>query len=212
MDVLEVFSRVEQRCRAANAQDYLLWPNTDTRDMQAWILEHLGVTDDINASGSRPRHIESGIQGLLDRGQITAGFSIVDICCGDALILEQIKAKHDACVAIGFDINANRIPTHDRVRTAGVHLYFGYIQELFKQDIEVEIDIGMMLNTYRAWDRARLRTGERDLPDLANRWLRKNCRHLVLTATDSQIASFERVEIIGSGEQDSKLVLVTNTR
>jgi len=70
-----------------------------------------------------------------------------------------------------------------------------------------------MLNTFRAWDRAQLREDEGNLPDMANKWMLKNARYLLLTVNDRQLSLFNskfKVRILGRGEEISKFILVEN--
>lgn len=211
--ILDFFKELEIKCLGMENKNKLLWPNTKLEETQNWIKSKYGVQDDINIDGSRPKIICDSIQGLIDTKKINNNFSVLDICCGDALILHQIKTTYKESNVIGFDINKGKLKSHQEAEQIGVNLFFGYIQELFQTDLNEKIDIVIMLNTFRAWDRAQLREDEGNLPDMANKWMLKNARYLLLTVNDRQLSLFNskfKVRILGRGEEISKFILVEN--
>jgi hypothetical protein len=79
-----------------------------------------------------------------------------------------------------------------------------------------KFDSVIMLNTYRGWDQAKLKEGEIDLPELADKYFTENARFTFLTMTKSQINHFRRigffVKILGYGEWDSLLVVINTEK
>ena len=76
----------------------------------------------------------------------------------------------------------------------------------------MQLDICIMLNTYRSWDAADLRLHERNLPYLADDWFKMNSKYTFLTVTPSQNKRLRRkgfwVIDMGRGEDDSEMVCV----
>jgi len=108
-DFIRFFNIIEQKCLSEENKDFLLWPNTDITDMQIWIEKFYGVKDDINIQGSRSFLIYKVINKLIQSNQLKKDYSILDICCGDALILQQLKNKYPKSLSFGFDINKGKI-------------------------------------------------------------------------------------------------------
>lgn len=205
--ILDYFSNIEKKCRDLNEKDFILWPTTDINEkIQNWIKERYGCEDDINKNGSRPNIISNIISN-----NFKDNLSILDICCGDAIILNQLKIRFPNSTAIGFDINKGKFEQHKESDEIGVHLYYGIIQELFKNDLPEKIDIIIMLNTFRSWHTARLRDNEKDLPEISTKWLINNSKNLILTVNEDQLNYFKsirKVKILGKGEEKSHFIFI----
>jgi len=206
--ILEYFKSVENQCRGLNENDFILWPTTDINEkIQKWIKERYGYEDDINVVGSRP-YVISKIIGETYKDD---HFTILDICCGDAVILTQLKQRFPASLAIGFDINKGKFEQHQEAEKIGVKLYYGVVQKLFERNLPEKVDIVIMLNTFRSWHTAKLREHEKNLPEVSQKWLVDNSKHLILTVNDDQLKYFRSISnitILGKGEEKSHFIYV----
>lgn len=204
----------------ASRQDlsqFYLWPRTPIQaDLQKEIVQRIGVSDfDLSQQHSRPSQIIRLVRALLNERLVGDDFSILDLPCGDAIVLWQIKRSFPLANCYGLDCNKGLFDTHDMVRRDGVSLYRAFIQDLFSIDCEEPFDLALMLNSYRGWKYAELRPHEQNLPQLADKWFEKNVRFTVLTATDSQVShlcdlGFSAIEV-GKGEDDSKMVCISRS-
>jgi hypothetical protein len=214
----EYLARVERLCAGLDPRDYYLWPRTPIGgDHQQKIQERVGVSDYlVENPQSRSSRIIHHIARLLSTGCIDNCFTILDIACGDAIILWQIKNKFPRASCFGLDCNRGRFATHARVIESGVEIFQGFIQELFSTNPETPFDLGLMLNTYRGWQSADLREHERDLPKLADDWLGRNVRYSILTATKDQVDRLKDARFIvndlGTGEDDSRMICISRER
>jgi len=215
VEYLRNLEALAARCRQ---EDLYLWPRTPMgHDHQEKITDRMGVSDyDVDNRSSRPTLIIRQIRGLIRQGLIGATFSLLDIACGDGIVLWQIKRAFPHARCYGVDCNRGKFGTHDMVQRGGVELFNGYIQHLFAGDPPVPFDLALMLNTYRGWESADLREHERDLPQLADAWLARNVRFTILTATDLQIRRHRQVGLVvtrlGKGEDDSTVVCFSKSR
>lgn len=210
-DYLENLERSSAECRL---EDYYLWPRTPLHDIQLKILQRVGATDyQTEIPHSRSALIIKQIRTLRDNNFIQPNFSMLDIACGDGIILWHIKKTFSEAQCFGIDCNKGRIATHTLVQQDGVNLYSVYIQHLFQTYINKPFDIVLMLNTYRGWESADLREHERNLPDLADSWFEKNARYTIVTATHSQIGKFKKlgfaVKKMGKGEDNSTMICLS---
>ncbi len=203
---------LEQVSSKFDAADYYLWPRTPIGDsIQDRIVQRVGASDyEVTDKRSRPGRIIPYLDTLIKYNLIESGFSLLDIACGDAVILWQIKKRFPEAQCFGIDCNKGRFDTHQKVQQEGVRLFNVFIQHLFMTYPEIPFDVVMMLNTYRGWESADLREHERHLPELADKWFEKNARYIILTATDEQIIHLRRlnfsIQKIGKGEDDSILI------
>lgn len=206
--ILRYFEDLEGQCRGLDEKDFILWPTTDINEkIQWWIKERYGCEDDINTKGSRPDVIAKTIDEVFPE----KNFMMLDICCGDAIILTQLKKRYPNSTAIGFDINKGKFEQHKEAENVGVKLYYGIIQKLFRENLPQRIDLVIMLNTFRSWHTARLREHEKDLPQVSQKWLVDNSKHLILTVNDDQLNFFKskgNVRILGKGEEKSHFIYV----
>jgi hypothetical protein len=193
----------------------VLWPRTPIGDeIQERIRERVGAGDaDVDDPRSRPPRVVAALARLQDAGALPASFTVLDIACGDALVLLAIAARFSAAECHGVDINVGRFSAHAAAASAGVQLWPVPIQELVRELPHEPFDAVLMLNTYRGWESADLREDEQDLPARMDAWLAGAARHLLLTARAEQLDAWRRrgydVDDLGPGEEDSRLVLMT---
>lgn len=185
--------------------DLLLWPNTPLLNLQGRIRERVGAGDrDVSNPASRPARIVKALREVKPVG-------VLDICCGDALVLKAVKdALGVPCYGVDLTLD---IPGQAEAKAAGVKLYRVALQALVDSIPPDCCDVTMMLNTYRGWQDAGLRTNEATLPDKVTAWLANYSLRSVLTVSPDQfreLAVTNYVQDLGPGEGDkSRLVLVT---
>ena len=207
----EYLLRLEESAKDLKFSDFYLWPRTPIGDeIQEKIVQRIGVSDyELRNTTSRPVRIIRFMRTLIKQGLVPGDFSILDIACGDAIVLWQIKRAFPSASCYGLDCNKGKFPKHEMVQRDGVLLYRGFIQHLFRTQVEPPFDFAMMLNTYRGWESADLREHERDLPSLANAWFEANARYTMLTVTEAQLGSLRALGFntfnLGRGEDDSKM-------
>ena len=193
--------------------DYYLWPRTPTANLQAEIWQRVGVSDHMMYDcRSRPSKIIRMLHQLIDNKLLREDFNLLDICCGDAVILTHIQRSFPDAHCYGIDLNAWEYADHSDAFEEGVELYAIPMQILFQRPAPVQLDVCVMLNTYRSWDAADLRLHERNLPYLADDWFKQNSKYTILTVTPSQNKRLRRkgfwVIGMGRGEDDSEMVCV----
>jgi hypothetical protein len=208
---------IEQAAMQHDMGNFYLWPRTPIETIQDKIRQRVGATDyETDKQFSRPALIVQFLQRLLEKNLIPGNFSVLDIACGDAVVLWQIKKNFPASDCYGIDCNKGRFSSHAQVEKAGVRLYAGFIQHLFKADAPAPFDMVLMLNTYRDWKAADLREHERELPDLAHRWFEANAKYIVLTVAHDGFATLKKLGFalvkIGKGEDRSTLVCISKLR
>ena len=211
----EYFARIEQLGEGSEYKEFYLWPRTPLGDdHQQVIAKRVGVSDrEVQDPRSRPGMIIQLILDLQRRGVIGEDFSVLDIACGDALVLWQVKKRFPDSSCYGVDCNKGVFATHALVEADGVKLYSGYIQHLFHNNVHKKspFDLVLMLNTYRGWQHADLREHERFLPQMADTWFERNARYVVLTASPPQIPKLRergfRIKKLGKGEDKSVMLV-----
>jgi hypothetical protein len=144
---------------------------------------------------------------LIDNDLLDFRFSVLDLFCGDAVILWQIAGAFPGATCRGIDLRD--YPEHGRAREAGVDIRRVAIQRLIELKSPVLYDVAILLNTWRGWDRAGLSEDDADLPERVERWLIANVRYIVVTATTAQAEAMKArgwwVFDIGRGEDDSRM-------
>lgn len=199
----QMFRGLEQD---TSAGDTILWPNTQLSRMQHRIREFQGVADTDGSPKSRPAQIIA----FLEKQFGTTRFSILDLLCGDAIVLQMI-ANSLPCDAYGIDLQLRKIPSPSHYDNK-LHLYQVSLQKLLPRNPPWRFDVAMMLNTYRDWPSSGLgQVDARKLKIATDEWMQKNASMSILTATDKQIAQMDNVEIFGTGEQGSELVAWRHT-
>jgi hypothetical protein len=214
---VEYLRNLEVLAAQSRLEDLYLWPRTPLGyDHQEKITDRVGVPDyDVDKPSSRPALIIRQIRELVQHGLVGADFSLLDIACGDAIVLWQVKKAFPQAQCYGIDCNIGQFGTHEMVEREGVELFNGFIQHLFVSEPIVPFDLALMLNTYRGWESADLRKHEQGLPKLADAWLAKNVRYTIVTATDLQIRTWRQVAFVvarlGKGEDNSTMVCVSKS-
>jgi len=197
--------RLQRGYSARGVEANVLWPNTPLDGIQTQIEKFQGASDlKWVDPRSRPYKIEMAIQQMIAKKLLPRTFAILDLCCGDALVLAHIARKFPDCRPYGIDIHKFR--THDNDKLS---IHYIPLQEIISSEPPVQIDIVMMLNTFRGWESARLKPEEAELPEWTEEWIGLYAKRAILTATHRQIASLKgkgwTVAEIGPGEQGSRL-------
>ena len=189
----------------------LLWPDTPAHDIQAAITRRVGasdlVLDDVRC---RSRTIIHALRNLLSRGVLAGQPVILDVCCGDGIILWQLKRAMPHAYCYGIDIR--RYDWHDIVKRAGVHIWPVPLQRLVQSAPPTRLDITLTLNTIRDWASAGLSPADSALPEQLDGWLCAHTDWLIATLTEAQcddwLAQGYVVTEIGPGEDASRMCLV----
>lgn len=207
-------SSLEKASLKEKTSKHYLWPDTLIEDLQLQIKKQFGESDyNIENKNSRPARIIDQIKQLVDKKLIPKDFSVLDICCGDAIVLWQIKKAFSMANCYGVDFFKGKIGTHKMVKRDGVKLHRVLIQKLFRQHSKKTFDLAIMLNTYRSWKDAHLSKHDQKLPDLADEWFAKNARYVFLTAYWPQITHLKKigfeVALLGKGEGTSTMICIS---
>lgn len=207
----EYLSALEEMAAHYDIGSLYLWPRTPIGDhIQEKIVQRVGATDyQVEHPQSRSARINRFIRTLVKESYLPSDFSVLDIACGDAIVLWQIKLAFNHARCYGLDCHKGDFPVHDKVQRDGVLLYRGFIQHLVQKDPREPFDLVMMLNTYRGWESADLREHEQNLRQQVDAWLWKNARYVVLTVTRTQMTDLKRSRMdvisLGRGEDNSIL-------
>ncbi len=204
---------LEDLARNSELQNLYLWPRTPLGvDHQDKIIERVGVSDyQVEDPRSRSFLIINQLKKMISTGSLPEDFFLLDVACGDAVILCQIQKEFPRSFCFGIDCLKNKFDTHTSAQEEGIFLYEGYIQHLFANQVDPPFDVVMMLNSYRGWESAELRPSERELPEQADRWFARNAKFTILTATEHQITSLQNksfsVNLLGKGEDNSHMII-----
>jgi hypothetical protein len=214
------FAEIETQGEGSEYEQLYLWPRTPIgpTDLQDVITRRIGASDfDVGDPRSRSALIIAKLRQLLadPASGLTDGFRLLDLACGDAVVLWEIKKAFPRAECHGLDCNKGLFATHAPAMELGVQLHRGYLQHLFVQSPQNghRFDVTVMLNTYRGWESADLSESEQDLPEQADAWFARNSRFVIVTATGDQIAQLRRqgwfVEELGKGEDESTMICMT---
>jgi len=186
-----------------------LWPRTPVNNLQAEIWRRCGASDwNLKHRDCRARNILETLGELMDNDLLPRPFTVLDLCCGDGVILTHIGREFLDAHCYGIDLL--RYPEHRIGETrGGCAFYRAPLQEVVAGPPPRTIDVCLMLNTFRGWDRADLPKAEHQLPQKTLAWMRKHCRFVFVTATVAQREWLMRegffVWVVGKGEDDSYL-------
>lgn len=218
MGIEKYLETIGESGKSSKLEDLYLWhgtPKTDT--LQNQIKNSVGARDDdVNNPKSRTYKIHKEMKHLLANA---GGYTrVVDICCGDGIVLLELKKLIPVMDGYGIDCNIDKFSTHDTCRNVGIHLIKGYLQHVMNPDIAKQIgderfEFVLMLNTYRGWEYANLREEEKMLPQWADEFFFKYANYSFITASAHQIISLMKkgfdVKILGRGEGTAILVVLT---
>lgn len=210
-------ARIEELGVGSEYEGLYLWPRTPlTPDHQEIIARRVGV-DDYHVDDPRSR---SGLiigklrESVRDRrSPLEESFRLLDVPCGDAVVLWQIKKAFPKARCFGVDCNKGVFATNADAMAAGVSIFKGYLQHLFAETPPEKFDVTLMLNTYRDWENAELHESEKNLPEQVDRWFAQNSHYVVVTATEPTIERLREqgwfVETLGKGEDASTMIWMT---
>jgi hypothetical protein len=198
-------------CQLQSIDREILWPNTPIGGTHQNIIpRRTGSKDNwLWHPASRGRKLISSIKSVgLEENSF---FSLLDIGCGDAVLIGAIKEKFPEAVISGFDANLGFFKSHGEVQAKGVRLMRGFIQNAVHYKFSTKLDFAVMLNSYRSWESAQLNLEDLNLQAKLDSWLIENFKYAILTLSPVQIRSFfqlgRSISIIGRGEDDSKFII-----
>lgn len=200
-------------CQLQSTDREILWPNTPIGGThQNTILRRTGSKDNwLWHPASRGRKLIKTIKSV--GFEHNSFFTLLDIGCGDALLIGAIKQKFPEALISGFDANLGFFKSHSEVQDKGVRLMRGFIQNAVYFKFSTKLDFAVMLNSYRSWESAQLNHEDLDLQATLDLWLVRNFNYAVLTLSPVQISRFielgRSIRIIGRGEDNSKFIIWT---
>jgi hypothetical protein len=208
---------IERLGAGSDYESLYLWPGTPMdSDHQPVIAKRVGVDDyQLDDPRSRSALVISTLRKLIAAplSSVDERFELLDLACGDAVVLWQVKKAFPSALCVGVDCNKGRFPTHDPAASDGVALYRGYLQHVLAEPPPHRLDVILMLNSYRGWESAHLREAESDLPEQADAWFARSGRHVIVTATTRQIKRLRHhgwlVDELGKGEDDSTMICMS---
>jgi len=186
------------------------WPRTPVGNLQAEIWRRCGASDwNVEHPSSRSGAILRTLHEMDGNGLLPRPFSVLDLCCGDGVVLQQVARTFRHADCHGVDLL--RYPAHRDAERAGVSFHRAALQSVVAGEPPVVVDVAIMLNTFRGWDRAGLDAEtERDLPTKTLHWMKRFCRYAFLTVAREQVGWLKRegwfVWDVGRGEDDSRLM------
>lgn len=187
-----------------------LWPRTPVGNLQAEIWRRCGASDwNMEHPNCRARNIVNTLHELVDNDLLTQRFTVLDLCCGDGVVLMQIGREFLGAKCYGVDLL--RYETHRLAETrGGCSFYKAPLQAVIASEPPQKVDVAIMLNTFRGWDKADLPKAEHQLPQKTLYWLKGFCRFVFLTVTAVQREWLMRegffIWTVGKGEDDSDLI------
>lgn len=187
-----------------------LWPHTPVGNLQAEIWRRVGASDwNMEHPSCRAASIVDVLQEFTINRLLSRQFTVLDFCCGDGVVLFQIGRAFLDAQCYGIDLL--RYPAHRIAETrGGCALYKVPLQEVVKTEPPRIIDVAIMLNTFRGWDKAALSPEDAYLPQQTLAWMHQYCRYIFVTVTGQQMTWLKRsgwfVWDVGSGEDGSRLV------
>ena len=191
--MLKFLKKLEVDSDDIRLEDKVLWKNTpiDTEKIQSDIERFYTGVSDFNREDerSRPFGVLKAIKELVDTDQIPENFTLLDIACGDAIIIDFIKTHYPKATIVGLDPNKNKFDYHEKAQKNGVILINSYIQSLVESDVPQKIDVITMFNTCRAWAHSQKRENESNLPTTCDKWILRNSKFALLTMNSNQISS-----------------------
>lgn len=221
MQIERYLDKLEKMGDIRNVDDYYLWPRTEIQDgtMQNKIERICGAKDSESQNpSSRSYEVIAAISELIGQKELRKDFNLLDITCGDGVVLLKLKERFPDMSAYGIDCLKDVFVTHSLCYEGGVKIYRGFLQDIFNKaniDDEVPIfDCVIMLNTYRGWESADLREDEQDIPQMADLFFSEKAKYTIITATNDQIDRLKKngfgVRDIGKGESsNSRMILIS---
>lgn len=179
------------------------WIDTEIESIQDFIRKKQGAEDyEIERENCRTRIILEYLEKLIQQEEIPPDFRLVDLFCGDAIIITLLKNYFKESQIIGVDIN--EFNSHEAAINAGVEIKYKHVQRYIKNR-RGALDVLLMLNTYR-----NLRSSGMSKYEFKkiNKWILKTCKHPIVTVKN--VKKTEKYgfkpKVIGQGEGTSYMV------
>jgi hypothetical protein len=189
-----------------SAEGAYLWPNTPVGNIQAEIWRRCGASDyNLKHPRCRTRLILDTLLEMVENSLLPEAFTCIDLFCGTGVVESLIGERLPLARLYGVDVNSYKEHT---AAPPNVTFHQVGVQNLIVSTPPRVIDVAIMLNTWRGWDRSGAGLW---LPQATEAWLHANCRYVFLTVTPEQFESLKGSGkwwgfYIGQGEDDSGMV------
>jgi hypothetical protein len=124
---------------------------------------------------------------LVNENKLNEDFTILELFCGNGVMLHTVKSKYPKCIPIGLDLlNFNMWDVINK-EYPDIKFIQSDFFEIYNSDIELNIDVMITYNTWRGWDNSVGPNSKVSKDDFMN-WAKKNFKYII---ADNTILPYE---------------------
>ena len=128
------------------SKDNYVWKNTVDRTKTEDIKTQLTRLSD------RADMLLEILSNLINENKLNDNFTILELFCGNGVVLHTVKSKYPKCVPIGTDMLKFNMWDVINKEYPDVKFIQSDFFDIYNSGVELNIDVMITYNTWRGWD------------------------------------------------------------
>ena len=149
MNIIEELSKfkpvVESNDELMSLDDYT-WKNTINRTVDHdWENQLKRFSDKVNI-------LAETLNTLIQENKLKENFSVLELFCGNGIVLHMLKQRFPKCIPIGIDLLHFEMWDDINKEYPDVNFIQANFFDIHKSNLKLNLDVMVTYNTWRGWD------------------------------------------------------------
>ena len=149
MNIIEELSKfkpvVESNDELMSLDDYT-WKNTINRTVDHdWENQLKRFSDKVNI-------LAETLNTLIQENKLKENFSVLELFCGNGIVLYMLKQRFSKCMPIGIDLLHFEMWNDINKEYPDVNFIQANFFDIHKSNLKLNLDVMVTYNTWRGWD------------------------------------------------------------
>ena len=145
-ELLKFKTSAESNAELMSTGDYT-WKNTIDRTIDHDIENQiLRFSDKVNI-------LADTLNVLIQENKLKENFSVLELFCGNGIVLYMLKQRFPKCIPIGIDLLHFEMWNDINKEYPDVHFIQSNFFDIHKSKLKLDLDVMVTYNTWRGWDK-----------------------------------------------------------
>jgi len=126
--------------------DEYIWKNTVDRTRSH------DLEDQIIRFSDKVNELTNTINNLIEQNKLKTNFSVLELFCGNGIVLYMLKQRFPECIPIGVDMLHFEMWDDIKVKYPDIHFIQANFFDIYNSNLQIGLDLMVTYNTWRGWD------------------------------------------------------------
>ena len=149
MNIIEELSKFKPVAESNNelmSSDDYTWKNTINRTVDHdWETQLKRFSDKVNI-------LAETLNTLIQENKLKENFSVLELFCGNGIVLYMLKQRFPKCMPIGIDLLHFEMWDDINKEYPDVNFIQANFFDIHKSNLKLNLDVMVTYNTWRGWD------------------------------------------------------------